>query len=70
MNLYLANASCDWGHIFSDRSIKASSFATAFQRAGKIAHKEARRRPKEIALRVRLVGSEKRITQLAEVTAA
>ena len=69
MNIYIATATCDWGHIFQDRNIKASSFGTAFQRAGKLAQKEARRRPKEIAVKVRLVGSEQRITKLAEATA-
>jgi hypothetical protein len=66
MNLYTVAATCDWGHILSDRNIKASSFGTAFQRAGKLAQKEARRRPKEVSVNVRLVGSEARITKLAE----
>jgi hypothetical protein len=65
MKLYIASASCDWGFIYRDRSIKASSFATAFQRAGKLAQKEARKRPKEIAVKVRLVGTESRISNLA-----
>jgi hypothetical protein len=69
MNVYIASATCDWGHIFQDRSIKASSFGTAFQRAGKLAQKEARRRPKEISVKVRLVGSEQHITKLAEEAA-
>jgi hypothetical protein len=69
MNHYIASATCDWGHIFSDRNIKASSFGTAFQRAGKLAQKEARRRPKEISVKVRLVGSEARITKLAKAMA-
>ena len=66
MNIYIASATCDWGHIFQDRNIKASSFGTAFQRAGRLAQKEARRRPKEISVKVRLIGSEARITNLAE----
>ena len=58
MKVYSANASCDWGHIFEKRQVKASSFGTAFSRAGKMAHKEARKRPKQITITVSLLGKE------------
>jgi hypothetical protein len=57
MKLFVANATCDWGIIYNDVQIKASSFGVAFRRAGGMAYKKARRRPKEISIKVRYVGS-------------
>lgn len=66
MNLYIAKASCDWGGIFEGRQVKASSFGTAIARAGKLAYKEARRRPKQITVSLQFVGNEKRIALKAQ----
>lgn len=65
MNIYTARATCDWGGIFEGKPIKASTFGTAFARAGKMAYKEARRRPKSITVTLHFVGSEKRIEAMA-----
>lgn len=60
MKLYTASASCDWGHIFSGEQVKASSFKTAIGRAGHMAQMRARKRPKQISVTVRLVGTIKK----------
>lgn len=66
MNHYTARATCDWGGIFENRSVKASSFGTAFARAGKMAYKEARRRPKMLSVTLSFVDSEKHLQAKAE----
>jgi len=57
MKKYLANATSDWGHIFTGEQVKASSFAVAFRRAGGFAQRKCRRRPKQITISIRLVGT-------------
>jgi hypothetical protein len=57
MKKYLANASSDWGHIFTCEEVKASSFGVAFRRAGHLAQTRCRRRPKQITISIRLVGT-------------
>lgn len=65
MNIYTAKATCDWGSVFDGRQVKASSFGTAVARAGKMAYKEARRKPKMLSVTVSFVGSEKHLTAKA-----
>jgi hypothetical protein len=60
MKKYLANASSDWGHIFTMQEVKASSFKVAFSRAGHLAQTRCRRRPKQITISIRLVGTIKK----------
>lgn len=55
MKVFLATANCDWGHIYTNERIEASSWHTAFNRAGKLAKKSARRRPKTISISLRAV---------------
>lgn len=57
MKIYTATASCDWGHIFTDERIEATTFGTAFARAGKLAAKRARRRPRRIHIGLVLIGT-------------
>lgn len=57
MNYFIATASCDWGGIFYDRRIEASSFGSAVAKAGRMAHKEARKSPKLLVLRVTKLGA-------------
>lgn len=52
MNVYLATATCDWGHIYSDLRIEAGKFSTAFNRAGYFAQQQARRRPRSITIKL------------------
>ena len=52
MKYYTATASCDWGYIYSGEKIAATSWRTAFARAGKLAHERARRRPGMISIRL------------------
>lgn len=66
MNYYTARATSDWGSVFDSRQVKASSFGTAIARAGKMAYKESRKRPKMLSITVSFVGSEKRLQDKAE----
>lgn len=66
MNIYIARATCDWGGIFEGKQVKATTFGTAFSRAGKMAYKEARRRPKQLTVSLTFVGNEKRLQAKAE----
>lgn len=59
MKIYTATASCDWGGIFTEQRIEASSFGTAFARAGKLAAKMARKRPRRISIGLVLIGTKK-----------
>ncbi len=68
MNIYTARATSDWGIVYDGRQVKASTFGTAFSRAGKMAYKEARRRPKMLSVTVSFVGSEKRLEAKAAET--
>jgi len=56
MKLYNASASSDWGVIYQNEQVKASSFKVAFGRAGHLAQLRCRRRPKELSIRLRYVG--------------
>jgi len=60
MKLYLATANCDWGVIYTNEEIKASQWQTAFNRAGYLAKVRARRKPKEIGIRIRFVSTIKK----------
>lgn len=60
MKQYNATASCDWGNIYENEQIKAGKFSTAFNRAGYMAQTRARRRPKQITITLRLVGTIKK----------
>jgi hypothetical protein len=57
MNLYLAEASSDWGPIFSGEQMTASSFGVAFRRAGGLAQQRSRKRAKHISMKMRVVGA-------------
>src|SRR6266446_3081303 len=57
MKKYRANASSDWGHLFTCAAGKASSFKVAFSRAGQRAQTRCRRRPKHMTLSRRFVGT-------------
>lgn len=69
MKHYIASATCDWGEIYRDEQVKASSFAVAFSRAGRIAQSRARRRPKMISIRLTYVTSDARLAARAQETA-
>jgi hypothetical protein len=60
MKLYLANATSDWGHIYTTQQIKASSFKVAFSRAGYLAQTRCRRRPKHLTISIKLIGTIKK----------
>jgi hypothetical protein len=60
MKLYTATATSDWGFIYQDEQIKATSFHTAFGRAAYRAEHKVRRRPKEMSIKLRLVGTIKK----------
>ena len=60
MKLYIASATSDWGFIYQDEKIKATSFHTAFGRAAYRAEHKVRRRPKEMSIKLRLVGTIKK----------
>lgn len=53
MKTYLARAWCDWGNIYENERIQASSFQVAFRRAAILAKTRARRRPREISINVK-----------------
>lgn len=55
MRTYIARATSDWGFIYVDERIEASSFRTAFGRAAKKAKDECRKRPKQITITLRSV---------------
>lgn len=65
MNLYLANANSDWGNVFREEQIKASSWGVAFRRAGGLAAKRVRRRPRHLSVSLQFVGSESKIKENA-----
>lgn len=50
--VWVATATSDWGAIFYDRKIEASTFGAAIAKAGRAAHAECRRRPRQISVRV------------------
>jgi len=50
MKNYVANASSDWGNVYHNEVIKASQWSTAFNRAGHLAQRRARKRPKQITI--------------------
>ena len=58
MKIFLASAGSDWGGIFMDERIKASSFPTAFNRAAKLAKIRGRKRPKQMTITLRNLGEE------------
>ena len=60
MKLYLANANCDWGIVYSNQRVEASNWHTAFRRAGAIAVRMARHRPKQISISLKFVGIKKK----------
>lgn len=60
MKQYVATAGSDWGYIYSNEVIKAGKWSTAFNRAGHLAQVRARRRPKQINISLRLVGTIKK----------
>lgn len=60
MNLYKVKADCDWGLITDRATIEATSFGVAFGRAGKMAYRLARRRPKYITLRLDFIGKKQK----------
>lgn len=57
MNLYIATASSDWGGIFYDKQIHASSLTAAAARAARFAKELGRKRPKQIVLKVTYAGT-------------
>ena len=60
MNMYKVKADCDWGLITDRATIEATSFGVAFGRAGKMAYRLARRRPKYMIVRVDLIGKKQK----------
>lgn len=56
MNVYQVRADCDWGNITDRATVEATTFHTAFHRAGKMAVRLARKRPKWIMIRVEKIG--------------
>jgi len=67
MKKYLANATSDWGHIFTGEEVRASSFKVAFSRAGHLAQSRCRRRPKQITISIRLVGTIRKADDLSSL---
>lgn len=55
MRTFIARATSDWGFIYDDRRVEASSFHTAFARAAKMAKQESRKRPKQLTITLRAV---------------
>jgi hypothetical protein len=60
MKLYTASASCDWGTIYSNEQVKGTKWNVAFNRAAYLAQQRARRRPRQISITLRLVGTVKK----------
>lgn len=58
MKIYSATATSDWGYIFADERIKASSFATAIARAARLAKQRGKKRPKQITIKCIFVGND------------
>lgn len=64
MKIYTASATCDWGTIFTDERIKASGWRPAFARAAQLAKERARKRPREISIKLRLIGGANTASEL------
>lgn len=61
MKVYKVHASCDWGLITDRATVEATSFGVAFGRAGKMAYRLARRRPKFMSIRIDYLGQKGKI---------
>lgn len=53
-------ADCDWGNITDRASVEATSFGVAFGRAGRVAKRLARKRPKWIIIRLEYIGKKEK----------
>lgn len=62
MNLYHVSANCDWGNITDRASVEASSFKSAFGKAGRMAQRMARKSPKWISIKIEKIGRKEKAT--------
>ena len=60
MKRYIVQCNTDWGYAYSNKEVSASNWGSAFAKAGRIAKYHFRKRPKEVAIRIRLVGTIKK----------
>ena len=64
MKHFLASAYNDWGTVYADEVIKASSFRTAMGRAAQLAKEKSRKNHvKELSIKLKHIGTEKKIDE-------